>query len=219
MLCDIGARLLFSVFNHTCIYADGAHQIFRELVRKIDYTSDGDKEVTFDEQFADVEDLSVVNKCVLISLARCVSNDDVELHPKLRQDISALAQWKAGSIGASRLDILQSVVLMEVLFPVKFSMFSIENNLMEMMVSDPFIFATYYSDKVGSLMQPVILTVTIMSSTHIHTTVVNTKSGIGTFNKDKDELSNWLIASVSQYDNLDEGTVHAIIKDWKDGLN
>ena len=80
--------------------------------------------------------------------------------------------------------MLQAVALMEVLFPVKFAMFSTENNLMEMMGSDPFTFATCYSE-VGSLMKPVILTVIIVSSTHIQKMVVNTKNGTDPFIKGK----------------------------------
>ena len=169
--------------------------MFGELMRKIDDMSDGDMEVTFDEQFADIEELFAVNEWVLMSLTRHIEIDDVELHVKLR------------------LDILQAVALMELLFPVKFAIFSLENNLMEMMGSYPFAFATCYSDKVGSLMQPVILTVIIVSITHVHKTVVNIKSGTATFIKGKYELPNWLIDSASQGDNPDEGTVHAIIRD------
>ena len=68
-------------------------------------------------------------------------------------------------------------------------------------------------------MKPAILTTTIVSSNHVHKTVVNTKSGTCNFIKGKDELPNWLIASTSQHDNPDEGTVHSMIRDWKDGLN
>ena len=114
---------------------------------------------------------------------------------------------------------MQEVALMEVLLPVKHATFSIENDLMEMTGSDPFTFATCYSDKVGSLMQPVILTTTIVSSNHVHKTVVNTKSGTCNFIKGKDELPNWLIASASQHYNPDEGASQAMIRDCKDGLN
>ena len=81
-----------------------------------------------------------------------------------------------------------------------------------MIGSDPFTFATYYSDKVGSLMQLVILTIKIVCRNHVHKTVVNTKSVTGTFIKGKNELHNWLIASASQHENPDEGTVQATIR-------
>ena len=124
-----------------------------------------------------MEELCAVNEWFLISLARLVVNDHAEHHTKLRQDIATLTLAKTGSIGTIRLDILQAVALMEVLFLVKYAMFSIENNLMEIMGSDPFTFATCYSNKVGSLIQPVILTTMMVPRTHVHKTVVSTKSG------------------------------------------
>ena len=64
MLHDIRDRLLFSVFNCANVSADGAHHMSGELVREIDDTSDTDKDVVFDEEFTDLEDLSSVNKWV-----------------------------------------------------------------------------------------------------------------------------------------------------------
>ena len=155
----------------------------------------------------------------LISLERRIANDDAELHVKLRRDIDALTLAKACSIGTIRLDILQVVALMELLFPVKFAIFSIENNLMEMIGSNPFTFATCYTDEVGSLMQPVIFAVTIVSIIHVHKKVVNTKSDTGTFIKGKGDLPNWLVVSTSQCDKPEKVTVCAMIRDWQEGLN
>ena len=126
MLHDVRARLLFSVFNHACVSADGAHHMFGELMRKIDDMSDGDKDVSFDDQFSDVECLSTVNEWVLISLARHAANDDAELHVKLRRDIDALTLAKVGSTGAITPENFQAVALMEVLSPVKHVMFQLK---------------------------------------------------------------------------------------------
>ena len=68
--------------------------------------SNGDKDVLFDDQFANIVDLTSGNKWILTSLARNIAHDDVYLHSKLRRDIASLALAKAGSIGAIRLDIL-----------------------------------------------------------------------------------------------------------------
>ena len=144
---------------------------------------------------------------MFISLARCIVEDETELHTKLRRDIDALTQAKDGSKGNIRLDIVKAVDLMELILQVKFAMFSTKNNLMEMVGSNPFTFFTCYSDEVGSLVQPLILTVTIVSSTHVHKTVVNAKSGTGAFIKGKDERPNWIITSASQHGNLEEGIV------------
>ena len=84
---------------------------------------------------------------------------------------------------------------MKVLFPVEHAIFSIEHGLIEMWGSDPFTVSTCYFDKVGSFIKLVVLTAMIVSRNHVHKTVVNTKSGTGTFIKGKDELIYWFIAS------------------------
>ena len=58
-----------------------------------------------------------------------------------------------------------------------------------------------------------------MSSNHAHNTVVNAKSVTGTFIKGIDEIHKWLIATASRHEKLDEGIVHAMIRDWKDAAN
>ena len=59
-----------------------------------------------------------------------------------------------------------------------------------MIGSDPFTFTSYYSDEINSLMQPVVLKMTIVSRTHVHKTVVKNKSSADTFIKGKDKLPN-----------------------------
>ena len=68
-------------------------------------------------------------------------------------------------------------------------------------------------------MQPAILMLMIVSSAHVHKMVVDTKRGIGTYIKGKDELPNWLIASASQHDYPDERTTHNMTSDWKCGMD
>ena len=61
---------------------------------------------------------------------------------------------------------------------------------MEINGSDPFAFHSCYLDKTNPLMQQVVLTITIVSGTHVHKIVVNIKSGTGTFVKGKHALLN-----------------------------
>ena len=49
--------------------------------------------------------------------------------------------------------------------------------------------------------------------------MVNTKSGTCSFIKGRDELPNWIIATDSQHDNSEEGSVQSLIRDWEDGTN
>ena len=68
-------------------------------------------------------------------------------------------------------------------------------------------------------MQPVALTILKVSSTHVHKTVIDAKSDTGIFVKGKDELPNWIIATTSQHDNPEEGSVQAMTRDWEDSAN
>ena len=63
---------------------------------------------------------------------------------------------------------------------------------MEMMGSDDATFASCYTPETRSLMQPIALVIIIISGTHAHKTVVNTKNGTGTFIKGSDDLPKWV---------------------------
>lgn len=155
----------------------------------------------------------------LMPLVAFVASEDVDLHANLRSNIAALAPAKASSIGAVRMDMFQAVALMEVLHPVKFSIFASNKDLMEFNISDPFTFSSCDTNEVAILMQPVILTVIIASSNHVDRKVVNSKGGTGTWIKVKDELPQWIIAAASRCLDPGKGTVRAMIRDWKDGEN
>ena len=137
----------------------------------------------------------------------------------LRRDLTSLTPEIAGAIGTIRLDLMQAVSLMELLYPVKHTMFSTETDLMEMMGSDPYAFSSRYSTTTRSLMHPVTLVITIVSGVPVHETVVNTENSTGTFIKGEDLLPNWVIATGTQCDKPAEGSIQAMIKNWEDGDN
>ena len=87
---------------------------------------------------------------------------------------------------------------------------------MEIDISNRFIFSSCYSDKVTTIIQSVILTATIVSSNHVDKIVVNTKGGMGTWMKGKDEPPQWFITAASRHEDPGKGTVHTMIRDWKD---
>ena len=120
-----------------------------------------------------------------MSLAAFISGEDVDLHDKLRHDITALTPAKAGSIGAVRIDMFQVVALTEVLYPVKSAIFLADKDRMEINISDPFTLSSCYADEAETLMKPVIFTVIIVSNNHVDKTIVNTKGGTGTWIKGK----------------------------------
>ena len=56
--------MLFSVFNYACVSADAAQCMLRQTMCKIAHLSDKDKDVPFDKDSSDEEDLSAVNDWV-----------------------------------------------------------------------------------------------------------------------------------------------------------
>ena len=61
VLCDIRARSLFNVHGYAWASTEGAHLMFIDMLNKIHVKSNREKEMVFDEQFANVEDLTAVN--------------------------------------------------------------------------------------------------------------------------------------------------------------
>ena len=94
---------------------------------KMSEESQGIMYVTHENELADPEVLMQVNEWVLTSIASLIAHDNVDLHATLRRDITSLTPVIAGSLGTVRLDILQATALMEVIYPVKYAIFSADD--------------------------------------------------------------------------------------------
>ena len=90
------ALLLFSVCNYACASTEGAQLTFSDLLSKIYAMSNGDKDIEFDDRFANIEDLTAVNEWVSTSLVRCIAHNDVDLHAKLRETLLLSYQQNLG---------------------------------------------------------------------------------------------------------------------------
>ena len=121
MLYDVRDPVLVSVFNYACVSADSAQCMFRQIMNKTDKVVD--KDMSSDKDFANENDISAVSEWDLMSLPAFFAGEDVDLHDKLRREITALTLAKAGSIGSVRIYTLQAVALKEVLYPVKFAIY------------------------------------------------------------------------------------------------
>ena len=97
--------------------------------------------------------------------------------------------------------------------------FFTETDLMEMMQSNPFTFDSCYSNTTRPLMQPVMLTIVIVSRINVHKTVVNAESGTVACIKGTCVLPNWVITTSTKQDDPTVGSVQAMIRDWEDGSN
>ena len=88
---------------------------------------------------------------------------------------------------------------------------------MEMMDTDDVTFASCCTPEIRSLMQPIVLVIIIISGTHVHKTVVNTKNGAGIFVKGLDDLPNWVQKTSTKHDEPIAGSVQEMIRNWNDG--
>ena len=105
VLHGIRAWVLLSVFNCSCVSTDAARHMFRQLMNKIDKRAH--KDMTFEKDFSDEDDVSAVKELVLMALTAHIPGENVDLHVKLRREISELTLAKASSIGAVRIDIFR----------------------------------------------------------------------------------------------------------------
>ena len=122
-LYDSRARLSHSLYNRVGTSKEGQEFTFRQLMRKTQEESKSDKEITFDNQFADSEVLVQVNEWVLNSLARHLACHNVDFHAMLRHNLTSVTLKIDGDLGAIRLGVLHAAALMEVLYPVKHAIF------------------------------------------------------------------------------------------------
>ena len=99
-----------------------------------------EKNMLLEKCFANEDDLSAVSQWDLMSLVAFIAGEDFDLHAKFRCDIAALTLAKAGSIGVIRIDSFQAVALIEVLHPIKFAIFLADKDLIEINISDTFVF-------------------------------------------------------------------------------
>lgn len=191
---------MISMHDYAHASTEGTQLKFREIMSRIDVKSNGDKEVVYNEELANLEDLTATNERVLTSMTKHVAGEDEDLHATLRRDFTSLTPVKAGDIGAIRLDMFQAADSLEVLFPMKYAMFSSGTDLIERWGSEPFTFNSCYTDEIKILIQLVMLVMMIVSGAHLQKTVFNTKSGTGTCTKGKDELPNWIVAVANKHE-------------------
>ena len=70
----------------------------------------------------------------------------------------------------------------------------------------------------GSVMQPVILIVIVVTSGHLDKIVM--QPGKGTYIKEQDkDLPRWLLAAANRSENVEPGSVIEMIPNWNDGKN
>ena len=72
-----------------------------------------------------------------------------------------------GILGNSRVDMLAATAFLELMYSVKYAIFSTNIGLQELESSDLLLFEDYLKESDGSVMQPVILIVIVITSGHL----------------------------------------------------
>ena len=123
-----------------------------------------------------------------------------------------------GILDNPRVDTLVAIGFLELMYSVKYAIFSTNEDLQELGSSDLVLFEEYLKEPDGSVMQPVILTVIAITSNHLDKTII--QLGKGTYIKGQDkDLSEWLLAAVNRSDNIILESVIKMIRNWNDSKN
>ena len=88
--------------------------------------------------------------------------------------------------GNLRVDTLAAAVLIKQLYPVKYAIFSIQTGLHELGGSNILLFEKYYQQIESTIMEPIILTILIITLDHVDKILI--LSGKGIFIKSIDTI-------------------------------
>ena len=215
-LSDAHVRMVISLFSHCFITAELSYGTFDHcLTCKMDPQQG---EVKHNEELLTSDEVSEFIEWMLISAAHYLVGDDETLLSRLRRDIQSLTPEDTGRLGNMRVDMLAAMALFELLLPVKFAMFQINQGLHTLCSSNSTVFHQTYSEPEAMIMQPVVLIVVVIDETHFHKTVMQPGKGVCVKGIDK-TLPGWLEASGHRSQDLAEDSVAVMIRNWNDGHN
>ncbi len=205
-MSDTQTRILISIFSHCFINADLSFEIFRDILGKLD---GGEDERVYDADFMNEKDFDPFIEWLLIAAAKYIAEDDESTLSKLRRNIQSITPYDAGILGNSKVDTLAAAAFLEVLYPVKYAIFLVEQGLSILMSSDMILFDQFFQGPESSVMQPVVLSVIVASANHLDKTVLC--PGVGSFVKGKHKLPGWLIAAANRCPEATPGSVAEMI--------
>ena len=137
IMSDTQTRILLSIFSHCFINADLSFEIFQGILDKLDSVED---ERVYDEDIMNKKEFDPFIKWLLIAAAKYIAGDNEPTLTKLRQNIQFITPNDAGILGNSKVDTLAAVAFFEVLHPVKYAIFLVEQGLSTLMSSDMILF-------------------------------------------------------------------------------
>ena len=149
--------------------------------------------------------------------AKHIAGNNELILAMLYQYIKSITLNDAGILGNSKVDTLAAAAFFEVLYPIKYAIFLVEQGLSTLISSDMILFDQYFQEPEGLVIQLVVLSVIVASANHLDKTVLC--PGVGSYVKGKNKLLEWLIAVAKRCSEAPPGSLAAIILNWDDRNN
>jgi len=143
------------------------------------------KKIMFDKDFIKEDEFSSLAEWLLVSIAKYIARTNEILLAKICRDIQSITPIDAGILGNPRVDTLVVTVFLELMYSIKYAIFSTNEGLQELGSSDLLLFEDYLKESDGLVMQPVILTVIVVTSGYLDKAVM--QLGKGTYIKGLDK--------------------------------
>ena len=126
-MSDVHTRMLFSLYSHNFVSTNICHNVFSEIFsQRIEAFP---KEIVFDQVFISEDEFSPIAEWLLVAIAKYIARTDEALLARLRRNIQSIIPTEAGILGNPRVDTLVVTAFIELIYPVKYAIFSINKDL------------------------------------------------------------------------------------------
>ena len=142
-------RILLSIFSHCFINADLSFEIFWDILDKLDSVED---DIVYNEKIMSEKDFDPFVEWLLIATVKHIAGDNEPTLTMLHRNIQSITPNDAGILGNSKVDTLAAAAFFEVLYPVKYAIFLVEQGLSTLMSSDMILFDQYFHELESSVM-------------------------------------------------------------------
>ena len=106
----------------------------------------------FDKDFIAEDEFSSLAEWLLVSIAKYIAGSNEFILAKLRRDIQSLILMEVRILGNPRVDTLAATAFLELMYSVKYAIFSTNKYLQELKLSDLILFEEYLKESDGSVM-------------------------------------------------------------------
>ena len=148
-MADMYTRMLFSLYSHNFISADICYDMFKEIFNQ--RMEEFSEEIVFDEDFIVEDEFSSLAEQLLVSIAKYIVGTNKILLAKLRRDIQSIILMDAGILDNLRVDTLAAMVFLELMYPVKYAIFSTNKGLQELGLINLMLFKEYLKESYASV--------------------------------------------------------------------